>query len=54
MCEALGYRVKTLKRIRIMNICLGNLKEGRYRDVTDEEWKELQRSIRNSSNETVK
>lgn len=54
MCEALGYRVKTLKRLRIMNIYLGNLKEGAYRDVTDEEWKELKRLIRNSSNETVR
>lgn len=54
MCEALGYRVKTLKRLRIMNIYLGNLKEGTYRDVTDEEWKELKRLIRNSSNETVR
>lgn len=54
MCETLGYRVKTLKRLRIMNICLGNLKEGTYRDVTSEEWKELQRLIRHSSNETVR
>lgn len=54
MCEALGYRVTDLKRLRIMNICLGNLKEGTYRDVTDEEWRELQRLIRHSSNETVR
>lgn len=54
MCEALGYRVQTLKRVRIMNILLGSLKEGTYRDVTDKEWRELQRLIRHSSNETVK
>lgn len=54
MCEALGYRVQTLKRVRIMNILLGNLKEGAYRDVTDREWGELQRFIRHSSNETKK
>lgn len=54
MCEALGYRVKTLKRLRIMNIELGNLKEGAYRDVTEEEWKELSFLIRHSSNETVR
>ena len=53
MCEALGYRVKMLKRIRIMNISLGELKEGTYRDVTDAEWRELQRLVQNSSNETV-
>ena len=54
MCEALGYKVRTLKRLRIMNIKLGNLKEGTYRPVTDSEWKELQRLIQDSSNETVK
>ncbi|MGN0345591.1 MAG: pseudouridine synthase [Lachnospiraceae bacterium] len=54
MCEALGYRVKTLKRLRIMNICLGSLKEGTYRDVTQEEWRELRQLIRHSSNETVR
>lgn len=54
MCEALGYRVKTLKRIRVMNIHLGDLKEGAYRDVTEEEWRKLRRLIQNSSNETVK
>ena len=54
MCETLGYRVLTLKRLRIMNICLGDLKEGSYRNVTDEEWRELQRLICHSSNETVK
>lgn len=54
MCETLGYRVKTLKRLRIMNIRLGDLKEGTYRHVTDEEWKDLTGLLRNSSNETVK
>ena len=54
MCETLGYKVKTLKRLRIMNISLGNLKEGAYRDVTDEEWSELRKLIRHSSNETVR
>lgn len=38
MCEALGYRVKTLKRIRVMNIQLGSLKPGEYREITKEEW----------------
>ncbi len=39
MCEELGYRVKGLKRTRIMNIELGNLEPGMYRNVTDEEIK---------------
>ncbi len=37
MCESLGYKVQKLKRIRIMNIHLGNLPMGQYRNVTDEE-----------------
>lgn len=41
MCEALGYNVQKLKRIRIMNIKLGNLQKGTYRDVTEAELKEM-------------
>lgn len=53
MCEAFQYRVVDLKRVRIMNIHLGDLKEGAYRKVTQEEWQELQKQIKDSSNETV-
>ncbi len=48
MCKELGYRVVTLKRIRIMNILLGELKTGQYRKVTDEEYAELMRSMENT------
>ena len=41
MCDNLGYRVVDLKRIRIMNIVLGDLKEGSYRNVTDKEYSRL-------------
>lgn len=41
MCSALGYSVKRLQRIRIMNIKLGNLKVGQWRDLTDKESAEL-------------
>lgn len=41
MCQALGYTVKRLQRIRIMNIHLGNLKVGQWRDLTTEERTEL-------------
>lgn len=41
MCEALGYRVRDLKRIRIMNIVLGDIKTGEYRNVTKEEYIKL-------------
>lgn len=54
MCEALGCKVKTLRRVRIMNIYLGDLKEGAYRDVTQKEWEQLEQMIRYSSNETVR
>jgi len=37
MCEVCGVKVITLKRIRIMNIHLGNLKSGEYREITREE-----------------
>ena len=45
LCEALGYRVLDLKRIRIMNINLGRLKEGTYRNVTPEELRELKKML---------
>lgn len=41
MCAACGYRVETLKRIRIMNIHLGNIPRGNFRNVTDAEFDKL-------------
>ncbi|KGR86750.1 23S rRNA pseudouridine(2604) synthase RluF [Lysinibacillus odysseyi] len=41
MCSALGYSVKRLQRIRIMNIHLGSLKVGQWRDLTEKERTEL-------------
>ena len=41
MCEYFGYRVEKLVRVRIMNIELGNLKSGTYREVTKEEYEGL-------------
>ena len=34
MCSALGYRVQSLKRVRIMHIRLGSLATGAWRDLT--------------------
>jgi len=45
MCEYFGYRVTYLKRIRVMNISLGNLEKGQYREVSAEERKELYRLL---------
>ena len=53
MCEALDYRVTYLKRVRVLNIELGDLKTGEYRDVTEEERTKLFEIIGNSSNTTV-
>jgi len=40
MCEALDYRVRTLKRTRIKNITL-DVEKGKYRNLTEEEIKDL-------------
>ena len=50
MCIALGYRVRTLHRVRIMNINLADLKEDTYRDVTEDELKELNKMLEGSKN----
>lgn len=41
MCSALGYNVRKLQRTRIMNIHLGNLPNGKWRDLTEEELSEM-------------
>lgn len=41
MCSALGYEVRKLQRIRIMNIHLGHQKVGTWRDLTEQEKQEL-------------
>jgi len=41
MCEVLGYRVQYLKRIRIMNIHLKDLKVGEFRKIEDNELTEF-------------
>jgi len=41
MCSALGYNVRRLQRTRIMNIRLGSLPIGQWRDLTDKELEEM-------------
>ena len=48
MCESLGYRVQSLKRIRIMNIKL-DLPIGKYRELSKQELAELNQLLKNSS-----
>jgi len=37
MCAALGYQIKDLERVRIMNISLGNLRPGQIREIAGTE-----------------
>ena len=48
MCESLGYRVNSLKRVRIMNIKL-DVPIGKYRELTNEELLDLNGLLENSS-----
>jgi len=48
MCEYLGYEVKSLKRIRIMHIKLGNMKAGQWRHFSKTEVRQLNQLIRES------
>lgn len=43
MCEQLGHEVKTLKRIRVMNVLLGDLPVGATRPLTKKEISELKK-----------
>ena len=45
MCEAFDYTVTRLKRVRIMNIKLGNLPVGKYRNFTDGEYTKLLKGL---------
>lgn len=41
MCQTLGYNVKSLKRIRVVNIELKNIRSGEYREIKGEELRNL-------------
>jgi 23S rRNA pseudouridine2604 synthase len=49
MCNAYDYQVMKLIRIRVMNIELGKLKPGEWRDLTKEELKTLNSSLKKES-----
>ncbi len=53
MCEYLGYDVKKLKRSRIMNVELSNLRAGQWRDLTIEEMNEINNAVADSSKTAV-
>ncbi len=48
MCEHLDYRVKKLKRVRIMNVLL-DVPVGKWRNLTAQELREINRLVLNSS-----
>lgn len=45
MCKVCGYEVKQLKRVRIMNITLGKLMPGEYRELTEQEISEITKKV---------
>ncbi len=49
MCAHLGYEVTKLKRTRIMNVTLGNLAIGQWRELTSKEIQEINEMIVDSS-----
>ena len=51
MCEYFGYKVVTLKRVRIMNLHLDGLEEGKYREIRPEERKELEEMLSSEKSE---
>lgn len=46
MCEYFGYRVIRLKRIRIMNVLLDGLPEGKWRYLSDVEIAQMEKSLK--------
>ena len=48
MCEYLGYKVTKLKRSRIMNVKLGDLALGQWRDLTEDEMNEINQAVSSS------
>ena len=51
MCEYFGYKVVTLKRVRIMNLYIDGLEEGKYREIRPEERKELEEMLSSEKSE---
>lgn len=49
MCEALGYTVQKLRRIRINCLKIGSLQPGQWRELTPDEVAELLDSIKDST-----
>jgi len=50
MCAEFGYKVKSLKRIRIMHIALGNLATGKWRYLSPVEIDQLEKTLLHANN----
>lgn len=50
MCEALGCNVRKLRRIRIMNLRLGHMQPGQWREVTPDELNTLLMELKRKEN----
>lgn len=48
MCEYLGYEVVALQRVRIMNLRLGDLPVGEWRELSPEELRILKEAVKDS------
>lgn len=51
MCEAFDYKVISLQRVRIMNITLGKIALGKWRNLSDVEVTQLQEMVKSSRND---
>ncbi len=54
MCGQLGFEVRMLKRMRIMNIELGDLKPGAYRELSKKEYHQMKEALKGSTNRSCK
>ncbi len=52
MTESFGYRVRALKRVRVLNVELGDLKPGEYRKLQGEELERLYQECRKDNKKT--
>lgn len=53
MCETLGYKVDTLKRVRIMHITLSNIAVGKWRFFTNDEITKMDALVAQSSKNNI-
>ncbi len=49
MCDYFGYRVVHLKRVRVLNVKLGDLKPGQFRELTAAEESKLRQMVEKNS-----